>query len=87
MTRPHRRTRVGAALAALSLLAVVWGANVAPTDNAHIDLYMDGLVVTPSGVATLAPGAAQAYLGATRVPAPAGSATPAEPAVSPANST
>ena len=78
MTRPHRRTRVGAALAALSLLAVVWGANVAPTDNAHIDLYMDGLVVTPSGVATLAPGAAQAYLGATRVPAPAGSATPAE---------
>ena len=78
MTRPHRRTRLGAALAALSLLAVVWGANVAPTDNAHIDLYMDGLVVTPAGVATLAPGAAQAYLGATRVPAPAGSATPAE---------
>lgn len=78
MTRSQGRTRAGAALAALALLVIVWGANIAPTDHAHIDLYMDGLVVTPSGVATLAPGAAQAYLGGTRVPAPAQTAAPAE---------
>ncbi|PFG37366.1 hypothetical protein ATL41_2125 [Flavimobilis soli] len=78
MTRSHGHTRAGAALAALSLLATVWGANVAPPDDAHIDLYMDGLVVTPSGVSTLAPGAAQPYLGGTRVPAPSGTTSPDE---------
>lgn len=73
--RAARRSGTGVLVGA-ALLAVVALTHAVPPRDAYIDLYMDGLVVTPTGTATLSPGAAQAYLGRTRVPSPTASDSP-----------
>ena len=72
----HRGRRVvglasAAALAAVAVLTTA-GTTTGGVDRARIELYADGLVLTPEGVATVPPGRAQAYLPGTRVAAEPG---------------
>lgn len=57
-----------AALLAATALVSAAGATSGGVDRNAIELYSDGLVVTPEGVATVAPGTAQHYVPGTRVP-------------------
>ncbi|MGP7960168.1 glycoside hydrolase family 15 [Sanguibacter sp. A247] len=74
---PSRRGRrvagltLAAVLAATALVSAA-GATQGGIDRNVIELYSDGLVVTPQGVATVAPGTRQAYLPGVRVPAVSG---------------
>lgn len=70
--RAHRGREVAglATAAVLVATAFVSAAGVASggVDGNVIELYSDGLTVTPEGVATVAPGTTQRYLPGTRVP-------------------
>lgn len=70
------RARLGGRVVGLSAAALLVatavvsaaGATSGGIDGNAIELYADGLVVTPEGVATVAPGTTQRYLSGTRVP-------------------
>src|SRR5699024_8416500 len=70
--RAHRGREVAGLATATVLVATAFvsGAGVASggVDGNVIELYSDGLTVTPEGVATVAPGTTQRYLPGTRVP-------------------
>ena len=70
--RAHRGRGVAGLATATVLVATAFasGAGVASggVDGNVIELYSDGLTVTPEGVATVAPGTTQRYLPGTRVP-------------------
>lgn len=74
--RSRRGRRVAGLATAAVLAATAFGAAAGAAqggiDRNVIELYSDGLVVTPDGVATAAPGMRQAYLPGTRVPAEQG---------------
>lgn len=70
--RAHRGREVAGLASAAVLVATAFvsaaGATSGGVDGNVIELYSDGLVVTPDGVATVAPGTTQRYLPGTRVP-------------------
>ena len=72
----HRVRRVVGVASAAALVGVVVLAGAGTTsggvDRTHVDLYADGIVVTPEGVTTVPPGRRQAYLPGTRVAAEPG---------------